>query len=338
MTNQVVELIRSDRETQWQEILSDLVTDPDELLEILELDVADCPYSLEAMEQFPLKAPRPYVDRIEKRNWQDPLLRQIWPDVAETAASEGFVSDPLDEQRFNPVPGLLHKYQGRVLLMAAPHCAIHCRYCFRRHFDYQANSPSRLQWDAAFSYIASDSSIEEVILSGGDPLALPDRQIRWLMDRLAEVDHVTTVRIHTRLPIMIPERVTDELVSCLSTSRLRVVMVVHSNHRNELDNAVTDAFDMLSANGVTMLNQSVILKGVNDNYTAISDLNKALFEQNVLPYYLHMPDQVAGTEHFYVTDDEAKELITALHASLPGYLVPRLVRESPGKRGKTRIA
>lgn len=338
MTNQLVSLIRSDRAETWQEILSDLITDPQELLRLLELDADSSPFSLEALAQFPLKAPRPFVERIEKGNWQDPLLLQIWPSAFEETQTEGFVADPLNEEEFNPVPGLLHKYQGRVLLTAAPHCAIHCRYCFRRHFDYAANSPSRIQWEEAFAYIANDSSIEEVILSGGDPLAISDKQFHWLLQQLAKIEHLTTVRIHTRLPIVIPQRITRELVRCLSETRLRVVMVVHCNHRQELDIEVTDSLDILADVGVTLLNQAVVLRDVNDNAETLIDLNKALFQHNVLPYYLHMPDKVAGTEHFCVTDQHAMELIETLRTALPGYLVPRLVRENPGERGKTRIA
>ena len=338
MTNQAVSLIQSDRAETWQEILSDLITDPQELLRLLELSPDTCPYSLEALAQFPLKAPRPFVERIEKSNWNDPLLLQIWPSEFEDNQADGFVVDPLNEEEFNPIPGLLHKYQGRVLLTAAPHCAIHCRYCFRRHFDYRANSPSRAQWEEAFAYIAADSSIEEVILSGGDPLAISDKQFHWLLQQLANIKTLTTVRIHTRLPIVIPQRITRELIDCLNETRLRVVMVVHCNHRQELDSTVTDKFDTLGDVGVTMLNQAVVLKDINDNADALIGLNKALFKHNVLPYYLHMPDQVAGTEHFYVTDQHATALIKTLHASLPGYLVPRLVRENPGERGKTRIA
>ena len=338
MTNQSISLIQSDRAETWQEILSDLITDPQELLRILKLNPDTSPYSLEALAQFPLKAPRPFVERIEKGNWHDPLLLQIWPSAFEENQADGFIADPLNEEEFNPVPGLLHKYQGRVLLTAAPHCAIHCRYCFRRHFDYRANSPSRARWEEAFAYIAADSSIEEVILSGGDPLAISDKQFHWLLQQLANIKALTTVRIHTRLPIVIPQRITSELLSCLNETRLRVVMVVHCNHYQELDSAVTAKFYTLADVGVTMLNQSVILKDVNDNAGALTDLNKALFQHNVLPYYLHMPDPVAGTGHFYVTDEHATQLIKKLHASLPGYLVPMLVRENPGERGKTRIA
>lgn len=338
MTSSVASIIQSDLPEKWQEILSDLVTDPKELLQILNLNENDCPYSLSALKQFPLKAPRPYLQRIKKGDWQDPLLKQIWPSIEEESNSNGFVTDPLNEGCFNPVAGLLHKYQGRVLLTAAPHCAIHCRYCFRRHFDYQANSPSRLQWESAFSYINKDTSIEEVILSGGDPLAIPDRQFLWLLNKLAKIEHLTTIRIHTRLPIVIPQRITQRLVQGLAASRLKVVMVVHCNHSNELDHAVNSCFSMLRDYSVTLLNQSVVLKDINDNSATLIALSKALFSHNVLPYYLHIPDQVAGTEHFYVNVAQAKQLIKSMHASLPGYLVPRLVREVPGEQGKTRIA
>lgn len=338
MTNQLAALVHTDAAPDWQTLLSDLISDPEELLELLELDARHCPYSLDALKQFPLKAPRPYVARIQKGDWRDPLLRQIWPAPDEDSNIEGFVADPLGEEGYNPVPGLLHKYQGRVLLTAAPHCAIHCRYCFRRHFDYHANSPSRSQWQAAFDYIAGDDSIEEVILSGGDPLALSDRHFSWLMERLADIPQLTTVRIHTRLPIVIPERITQDLLSCLNDSRLRVVMVVHCNHSQELDAAVGDSLRTLGDYGVTMLNQSVVLRDVNDSSTTLIELSKSLFQLGVLPYYLHMPDRVAGTEHFDVSQHQAEELITALHAALPGYLVPRLVREIPGEQGKTRLA
>lgn len=338
MTNPAVSIIQSDLPEKWQEILSDLITDPKELLQILQLDPADCSYSLDALQQFPLKAPRPYVKRIEPGNWNDPLLRQIWPSPKEENYSQGFITDPLEENRFNPVPGLLHKYKGRVLLTAAPHCAIHCRYCFRRHFNYQANSPSRQQWEDCISYIDNDSSIEEVILSGGDPLAISDKQLSWLLSRLEEIKHLTTVRIHTRLPIVIPQRITAILVENLRKSRLQTVMVIHCNHHQELDLDVSQKLNTLSENGIKLMNQSVLLSDVNDNSSDLIKLSKVLFANNVLPYYLHMPDQVAGTEHFYVEDLHAKQLIKAMHAALPGYLVPRLVRENPGEQGKTRIA
>ena len=338
MTNPALSVIKSDLVEKWQQMLSDLITDPKELLQILELDPHMNPYSNLALQQFPLKVPRPFVDRMEKGNWQDPLLRQIWPSAREEITHTDFSADPLSEARFNPVPGILHKYHGRVLLTAAPHCGIHCRYCFRRHFDYQHNSPSRQQWDAAFDYIRADSSIEEVILSGGDPLAISDRQLSWLIDQLSQIPQLTSLRIHSRLAVVIPQRITAGLQNCLGQSRLKILLVVHCNHSRELSPELSDYFGALAANGVTMLNQSVLLKDVNDNSQTLVQLSKALFQHNVLPYYLHLPDPVAGTSHFDVKEIQAKKLVASMQSQLPGYLVPKLVREEPGQDGKTPIA
>lgn len=337
MTDSALAIIKSDLPEKWQEILSDLITDPKELVQILNLDESRNPHSRFAMEQFPLKVPRPFVELMEKGNWHDPLLRQIWPSASEQIQKTNFVADPLVEDRFNPVPGMLHKYHGRVLLTAAPHCAIHCRYCFRRHFDYAANSPSRAEWQAVFNYIAGDREIEEVILSGGDPLALADRQLGWIISQLVQIPHVTSLRIHTRLAIVIPQRINPQLLDTLTASRLKVIMVIHCNHARELGPAAKDALNTIETYNVTMLNQSVILKDVNDNLPDLIALSKVLFRHNVLPYYLHLPDRVANTSHFDVNETEAKSLIKAMQSRLPGYLVPQLVRETPGENAKTRI-
>ncbi len=338
MTTPALSLIKSDLPEKWQEILADLITDPKELLDFLELDEADNPFSCKAITQFPLIVPRPFAARIEKGNWNDPLLLQVWPDLAEEASDPLRSTDPLQELNFNNEPGLLHKYRGRVLLTAAPHCAIHCRYCFRRHFDYDANTPGRARWTEALDYIAQDRTIEEVILSGGDPLAAADGYLQWLLNELDSIFHLRTVRIHTRLPIVIPQRVTTELRAILKNLRCQVVIVVHSNHRNELDNRVFKALSDLADDGHVLLNQSVLLKGVNDNAASLIALNKALFSQRVLPYYLHLPDAVTGTGHFDVSDAKGRQLIDELRNQLPGYLVPTLVREESGKQSKTRIA
>jgi len=322
----------------WQQALSDLITDPRELAEFLQLDPRLDPIGERTLGQFPLKTPRAFAARMEKGNWQDPLLRQVWPSHVEQLAAPGFVADPLRERNYNPRSGLLHKYQGRVLLIAAPHCAIHCRYCFRRDFDYRENSPSRAQWRKAFEHIGSDASIEEVILSGGDPLALADAQLRWLIESLAQIPHIRTLRIHTRLPVVIPERVTDGLLDILASSGRQVVMVLHCNHAREIDHAVATALARLGGAGAILLNQSVLLKGVNDDAETLSALSKRLFAENVLPYYLHFPDQVVGTHHFAVTLERAEAIVRAMQAALPGYLVPRLVREDPGAAAKTRLA
>ena len=337
MTQNIVSLIESDQPKKWQEILSDLITDPKELVQLLQLDPSNQPPSLAAIDQFPLKVTRSFVAAMKLGNWQDPLLRQVWPSKLEEAEISGFVSDPLMEAEANPVPGLLHKYHGRVLLTTVPHCAIHCRYCFRRHFNYGGNTPSRLQWNQALDYIRSDQSIEEVILSGGDPLAASDRQLARLIGQLDEIPHLTTLRIHSRMPIVLPERLTVELIYLLEKSRLKPILVLHCNHAQEISPSVAHYLHKIDANRVKMLNQSVLLAEVNDNSTILSKLSRALFSLNVLPYYLHLPDRVAGTGHFAVTPIKGLEIIQEMESQLPGYLVPQLVQEEPGTPAKSRM-
>ncbi|MCG8435420.1 MAG: EF-P beta-lysylation protein EpmB [Gammaproteobacteria bacterium] len=338
VTTPALSLIKSDLPEKWQEILADLITDPKELIQILDLDPTARPYGNLALTEFPLKVPRPFAARMKKGNWDDPLLLQVWPDRVEEHEESGLSRDPLLESEFNQQPGLLQKYHGRALLTAAPHCAIHCRYCFRRHFDYKANTPGRARWQQALDYIAADSSIKEVILSGGDPLAAPDSYLDWLLGELDGIPHVDTIRIHTRLPVVIPQRVTADIRQALLTLRSQCVIVLHCNHANELDPHVFDAIDALHEDGHSLLNQSVLLKGVNDDSATLIHLNQTLFSHHVLPYYLHMPDQVSGTGHFHVGEVRAKQIMTELQAKLPGYLVPTLVREEPGRSNKTRLA
>lgn len=337
MKASALQLIQSDHPEKWQQILADLITDPKELLEILQLDPARNPLSAQAQLDFPLKVTRPFAARIHKGDWQDPLLRQIWPAQDEELDDPGLGNDPLQEQRFNPAPGILHKYPGRVLLMAAPHCAIHCRYCFRRHFDYAANSPGRRQWRQSLDWLHRDDSIHEVILSGGDPLANANRQLAWLLEQLEQIPHLNTLRLHTRLPVVIPQRITTGLLALFAQTRLQTVLVNHVNHAREIDNECLNAFDKLAANGVILLNQSVILAGVNDTLLALAELSRRLFAGHVLPYYLHLPDKVAGTRHFQVAPQRARDLIEQMRATLPGYLVPRLVQEVPGEASKTPL-
>lgn len=338
MTDSAMNLIGSDIPEKWQQMLADLVTDPKELLEILRLDPQARPASAAAQEEFPLRVPRPFVARMRPGDWQDPLLRQVWPDREEERAADDLVQDPLQERSFRRAPGLLQKYQGRVLLTAAPHCAIHCRYCFRRHFDYAANSPSRAQWRESLAALRDDPAIHEAILSGGDPLALGDRQLDWLISALEEIPHLHTLRLHSRVPVVIPARMTPSLLERLARSRLRVVLVIHANHAQELDQVCQREFRQMAAHGITMLNQSVLLAGVNDSVEALEQLSRSLFDAAVLPYYLHVPDAVAGTAHFQLSRQRASALVAELRARLPGYLVPRLVQEEPGASAKTPIA
>lgn len=322
----------------WQQMLSDLVTDPQELLALIELTEAELAPSAHAAHQFSLKIPRWFVSRIHKGDPRDPVLRQFWPHRDEETQVAGYIHDPLQEAQFNPVPGLLHKYTSRVLLTAAPHCAVHCRYCFRRHFDYAGNAPSRDDWQAAFAHVAADTRIREVILSGGDPLALSNKQLGWLLDQTEAIDHVNTLRLHTRMTVVLPQRIDAELCERLGRSRLKIIVVSHCNHAQELSSDSAQAFDALRHVKATLFNQSVILSEVNDSLQALQTLSEALFQQGVLPYYLHLPDAVAGTAHFDVALARAQSLIAQLRAELPGYLVPRLVREEPGNTSKTPYA
>ena len=318
----------------WQEQLADLVTDPAELLAILQLKVDDIGLSKDAMQSFPLRVPRPYLARIKPGDPQDPLLLQVLPVTAEMAAHSGYSHDPLGELGVNQTPGLLHKYAGRVLLIATSSCAIHCRYCFRRHFPYSDNRPGREQWQDSFAYIAANPDIHEVILSGGDPLATSNAYLTWLVEKLLAIPHVRRLRLHTRVPIMIPQRVDAPLVQILGKRKQQIVMVLHANHAQEFDAEVDSACQRLRAGGVHLLNQSVLLAGINDSSAALCALSERMFAAGVLPYYLHMLDKVSGAAHFAVSLPEAQELISKMQATLPGYLVPRLVREEAGMMSK----
>ena len=318
----------------WQEQLADLVTDPLELLALLQLTPAATGYSAQALQDFPLRVTRAYIGRMQRGNARDPLLLQVLPLAAELQATPGYLDDPLDESSTNPLPGLLHKYQGRVLLITTQNCAIHCRYCFRRHFPYADNRPSRAGWEQSLAYIQSDSTIEEVILSGGDPLAISNSHLEFLLQRLAAIPHVQRIRLHTRLPLLLPDRIDQTLLALLAAVPQQVVMVIHANHAREFDAEVTKACQRLRESGVHMLNQSVLLAGINDSSAALCELSQRLFAAGVLPYYLHMLDKVNGAAHFAVTEAAALTLISSMQAALPGYLVPKLVRELPHERHK----
>lgn len=323
----------------WQEQLIDLIRDPAELCELLELDLGEFRdrhmREMElARQSFELKVPRSYVQRMNSRDLEDPLLLQVLPQGRELLNPPGYQTDPLNEAEAGRAPGIIQKYHGRVLLMVTGVCAIHCRYCFRRHFPYQDHRQSRGEWQQALDAIAGDESISEVIFSGGDPLAAPDRQLAWFAGQISQIPHVRTLRIHTRLPIVIPDRIDTACLKWLGQERLRVVMVLHANHPNELDSAVGTASSRLRDNGVVLLNQSVLLKGINDKVETLIDLSEKLFSHGILPYYLHLLDKVAGAGHFDLPRAEALALHSELRDRLPGYLVPRLAQEVPGAGAK----
>jgi EF-P beta-lysylation protein EpmB len=266
----------------------------------------------------------------------DPLLRQVLPLAEELAETPGFSRDPLDEHNAMPVPGVLHKYQGRILLTATGACAVHCRYCFRRHYPYGAANPGR-DPEQTLEYVRRRKEINEVILSGGDPLTLTDSRLSQLVARLETLPHITRLRIHSRVPVVLPERIDANLLEWLKKTRLQVVLVIHANHANEIDANVREAMRSLKEVGVSLLNQSVLLRGINDNAGTLAELSETLFRAGVLPYYLHQLDSVQGAAHFEVTDGEAIKLINQLRTALPGYLLPQLVREIPGQASKTPV-
>lgn len=321
----------------WQTLWREAITDPRELLQLLDLGHLIGQLFPARDTGFPLRVPRGFVARMCRGDPADPLLLQVLPQAAELDEVAGFTEDAVGDLGARTAHGVLHKYPGRALLIATGACAVHCRYCFRRHFPYAEENATLDRWRTAIEHVRADASITEVILSGGDPLSLSTRKLAELTQALRTIPHVRRLRIHTRLPVVLPERIDAELVAWLRTLPWPVAIVLHANHANEIDDAVADACARLRATGASLLNQSVLLRGVNDNAQALTDLSVRLFEAGVLPYYLHQLDQVAGAAHFAVADERARELSDILRGSLSGYLVPRLVREVTGEPGKTPL-
>jgi len=315
----------------WQQAVSTAITRPEELISVLDLDRGLLPAARAAAQRFGLLVPRGYVALMAPADPQDPLLRQVLPLAEELRSPPGFSADPLGERAAVRTPGLLRKYQGRALLLLTGACAIHCRYCFRRHFSYGEDSARLDSAAGAVRRLAEDPSIREVILSGGDPLMLDDDALAILIGRLEKIPHLRRLRLHTRLPIVLPARVTDRLCRILSASRLQPVVVVHANHARELGATARSALERLRNAGILLLNQSVLLRGVNDSAHRLAALSEALFECAVLPYYLHLLDRVLGAAHFEPDEATAVRLLDQLRTLLPGYLVPRLVREIAGE-------
>jgi len=340
ITQKEQKLIASDSEyvkNSWQRQLQQAITDPAELLNTLELSTRYLPAAIAAAELFPLKVPMSFVERMKKGDINDPLLMQVLPIDAECHITDGYSSDPVEEQA-GQHRGIIHKYHGRALLMVNGHCAVNCRYCFRRHFPYDEHKLSREEWQNVLEHITADTSISEIIYSGGDPLASGDKQLRWLTQAIAAIPHVKRLRIHSRLPVVIPDRITAESIEWMSQTRLATVMVLHINHAQELKSGVLrTAISQMKNSGITVLNQSVLLKGVNDTLNTQVELSEMLFDAGVLPYYLHVLDKVQGSAHFDTTDDNAKALHQAMTARLPGYLVPKLVREVAHEPSKITV-
>ena len=326
------------QEQNWQSQLSDLITDPLELLEVLKL----CPEQLLsgailASEQFKLRVPRAFVGKMTVGDPLDPLLLQVLPHHLELEDYPDFVTDPLGEEQANQQPGVLHKYKSRFLLTLTGACAVHCRYCFRRHFPYQENLPKNEDWLNIQNYIESQPDINEVIFSGGDPLTLSNRKLKLWIERLESLPQIKFLRIHSRVPIVIPNRVDEELVSLLKNSRLRIILVVHSNHAAELDDLTCAKLSLLVQQQITVLNQAVLLKGINNSAQVLVDLSYRLFDAGVMPYYLHVLDKVKGAHHFDLSPKEINLIYKDVLENLPGYLVPKLVREIAGEKNKTPL-
>ncbi len=323
-------------EQNWLKQLANGISDPAKLLQELEIDPTPWRDGFAARKLFAQRVPQSFVDRMEKGNPHDPLLRQVLPLSEEFEVHEGYSADPLEEQN-NDIPGLLHKYRNRALMIVKGGCAINCRYCFRRHFPYDENKGNKFAWQRSLQYISEHPELNEVILSGGDPLMAKDSELQWLIEHIAEIPHIKRLRIHSRLPVVIPARVTPELVSLLKETRLQVIMVTHANHANEINQELTERLEALKQANVTLLNQAVLLKGVNDTGDSQVALSEALFDAGVLPYYLHVLDKVQGAAHFFVSDQEAKTIMADLISRVSGYLVPTLTREIGGRPSKTPL-
>lgn len=325
------------RAAKWQQELAESITQAEELMQLLELSSTSW-FSEYATKDFSLRVPRSFVARMEKGNPHDPLLKQILPSPSELFERPGFVKDPLAERDYNPVSGLLHKYENRVLLVVTGGCAVNCRYCFRRHFPYAENNPSRKDWSKSIEYIQFHSEIHEVILSGGDPLLAPDDYLSDLVAMIDSIPHVKRLRIHSRIPIVLPSRVNNDLLSWFVNPARQAIMVVHANHPNEINQEVSEAVQLLRSNNVLVLNQSVLLRDINDDPDILANLSEKLFSIGILPYYLHRLDPVKGAGHFEVNIERARQIVRALAGKVSGYLLPKFVQELPGENSKQLIS
>ena len=323
--------------SDWKAELSHCVSSIDDLLNQLGLNANNLSATEQAAIDFPIKVPQPFVQLMEYGNPNDPLLKQVLPISSELAIDSNFSTDPVDESNYNPVPGIVHKYHNRVLMIISPNCAINCRYCFRRHFPYDENRQSKQQWLEALDYLKTKPEINEVIYSGGDPLAANDNFLRWLTAEIESISHIKRLRIHSRLPVVIPARIDEPLINWLGHTRLKPTFVLHINHANEISTELSQGVDRLKQAGISVLNQSVLLKGINDSSDQLIALSEKLFDAGIMPYYLHMLDPVQGASHFDVSKKHAVEIFHQIQSELPGFLTPKLVQERAGETAKTLI-
>lgn len=323
--------------TDWRTELASAIRNPAELLRRLKLPASLIDSADDASKLFPLLVPESFLRRMQPGDANDPLLRQVLPVAEEFDEVPGFTQDALEESSYRAAPGLLHKYEGRALLIAFGACAVHCRYCFRRHYPYETEPRRMSDWQPALDRIAADESLHEILLSGGDPLMLSDRRLAELGGAIDAIPHVRRIRIHTRLPIVLPSRVTAEFIDLLTRLRTTPVVVVHANHPNEIADDCAEALRRLSATGLTVLNQSVLLRRINDSADRLAELSERLIDVGVLPYYLHQLDRVAGVAHFEIAESRGLEIVEQLRRRLPGYAVPRFVREVSGEPYKVPL-
>jgi EF-P beta-lysylation protein EpmB len=333
-----INLTSTDDTPHWLLEIKLAIKSFDSLADKLKLDKDTLLAGNKAHQTFSLMVPRPYLERIEKGNPKDPLLLQILPQQQEMEQVQGYVQDPLAEKDHNPKKALVHKYTSRVLVITSGTCAINCRYCFRRHFPYADNHLKQSEWSSLVAYIKEHPQINEVILSGGDPLMVKDKQLAQRISALEALPQIKRLRIHTRLPVVIPSRINEEMLQWIKQTRLKIIMVWHINHANEIDQSVSGAAEKLVKSGVTLFNQGVILKGINDSVDAQVALSEALFDADILPYYMFTLDPVEGAAHFDISLLHAQKLMGQVAAKLPGYLVPKLAKEIPGKSAKTLFA
>lgn len=330
--------IQTNQNLSWSQHLSQALTSLPELVEHLGLPKSLAPQGVEAHQSFKLLVPRPYLSRIEYGNPNDPLLLQILPSAAEMQKVIGYTKDPLEEADHNPQKAIVHKYKRRLLVITTGTCAVNCRYCFRRHFPYGDNQLAQAEWQSVIDYVKHHPEINEIILSGGDPLMMKDSLLADKVRKLEDLPQIKRLRIHSRLPVVIPARVCDEMLAWIKASRLDIVMVWHINHANEIDEELVQAAHRLKRAGVTLLNQGVLLKGINDSVDAQVNLSEAVFSAGILPYYMFTLDPVEGAAHFDIHIEDAQRLMGKVAAELPGYLVPRLAKEIPGKPAKSVFA